>query len=305
VNHSGRLDPQRRVVAILANPVAGRGSRRGSVAGLVRELRDHGLEPVLCRRREHLPALLNASGPDIRCVVAAGGDGTLAEVLNRAPGWPVALLPLGNENLVARHFRIGRSGRKLARSIAAGSLQRLDLARANGRLFSLMAGAGFDAEVVHRVDAGRQGNINQLSYAWPLVDALRSYPFSAIDVEMDETGERLRGAMVFVFNLPRYALGLPIAPQAREDDGLLDLCVFQRPGRWNLARYSLAVLAGLHGKLPDFEHRRVRRVRLSSEQRMPLQTDGDPAGCLPVLIEVVPGALSLVLPERCSGELRP
>jgi diacylglycerol kinase family enzyme len=288
-------------VAILANPVAGRRALLGTVSGLMRELRGQGLKPALCRRREDLPALLQAAGPDVRCVVAAGGDGTLAEVLNRAPGWPVALLPLGNENLVAQQFRVGRSGRKLARSIAAGCLQRLDLAQANGRRYSLMAGVGFDAAVVQRVATSRRGNINQLSYAWPIVDALRSYPFSAIDVAIDETGERLRGAMVFVFNLPSYGLGLPIAPQARADDGWLDLCVFKRPGRWNLARYLLAVLAGLQEKLPDFEHRRVRRVRLSSEQNMPVQTDGDAAGCLPVAIEVVPGALSLVVPECGSA----
>jgi diacylglycerol kinase family enzyme len=251
---------------------------------------------VLCRRREDLSTVLRTADRDLRCVVAAGGDGTLAEVLNRAPGCPVAVLPLGNENLVAKHFAVRRSGTALARAIAAGRLGHLDLARANERLFALMAGAGIDAEVVHRVHASRRGNINQLSYALPILKAVQTYPFPAMDVEIDESGERLRGAMVFVFNLPRYGLGLPIAPQARADDGLLDLCVFQRPGWRNLARYALAVLARNQQALPDFEHRRVRRVRLSAAERVPLQTDGDPAGCLPATIEVVPGALALVLP---------
>jgi diacylglycerol kinase family enzyme len=103
--------------------------------------------------------------------------------------------------------------------------------------------------------------------------------------------------MVFVFNLPQYALDLPIAANARPDDGLLDLCVFERPGLWNLARYLLAVFRGCHGQLPDFQHRLVRRVRLSLAQPMPLQTDGDPAGQLPATIEVVPAGMTLVVPN--------
>jgi len=214
----------------------------------------------------------------------------------------VAVLPLGNENLVARYCGITRSGRQVADMIATGCLHRVDLARANGRLFALMASAGLDAEVVHRVHRRRRGHINHLTYALPLVQALQKYPFPVMDIEIEETGERLRGAMAFVFNLPRYALNLPLAARARPDDGLLDLCVFERPGLWNLARYVLAIFRGRHERLPDYQHRRVRRVRLSQTQPTPLQTDGDPAGCLPAVIEVVPAAMTLVIPKANSSD---
>ena len=295
--HSHLLDNRRRV-PILANPRAGSGRSRRVVEELEVALRARGMIPSVCWQREELDALIaDSTRDDLRCVVAAGGDGTLLEVINRAAGVPATVLPLGNENLVARHCGIARSGRLVAESIAAGKLRRFDLARANGRLFCLMASIGLDADVVHRVHRRRRGHVNRLSYAIPLLQAIQNYRFPTVQVEIEETGERLQGATVFVFNLPEYALGLPIAAGGSAEDGWLDLCVFEKPGVNWLLRYLAAVLTRKHGDLPDFQRRRVRRVHLSSKETAPMQTDGDPAGCLPQIVEVVPGGLPLVVPE--------
>src|SRR5439155_7087077 len=186
-------------------------------------------------------------------------------------------------------------GRLLADAIDAGRVRRFDLACTNSRRFCLMASVGLDAEVVHRVHRRRRGHINRFSYALPLVQALRCYRFPAIDADIEETGERLCGATVLVFNFPEYALGLPIAADGSAEDGLLDLCVFKKAGVPALLRYLAAVVARKLHALPDFQHRRVRSVRLSSNEPAPLQTDGDPAGSLPVTIEVVPRALPVVV----------
>lgn len=289
------LPPTARRVVILANPRAGSSKSHRLVEDLVRALRCHGLMPALCWQLEELTEIAESpQREEVRCVVAAGGDGTLLEVVNRAPGLPAALLPLGNENLVAKHFGLERSGSRLAELIAAGHVRRIDLGRANGRLFCLLASAGFDAEVVRRVHDRRRGHIDRFSYVVPFLQAYQGYRFPAIDVEVLETGERLRGALVFVFNLPEYGLRLPIATDAKPDDGCLNLCVCQRPGRASLLRYLAAVAAGRHRVLPDFQTRLVRRIRLSAAGTVPAQTDGDPAGWLPLAVEVVPQALSLV-----------
>jgi diacylglycerol kinase family enzyme len=242
-----------------------------------------------------LTELVRAQGVALRCVVAAGGDGTFNEVINRAPGVPVSILPLGNENLVAKQFNLGNSAEKLAQAILAGSIRQLDLARARGRYFSLMAGAGIDAEVVHRVHHSRRSHISKRTYALQALWALGSFAYPTIGVENLETGERLQGSTAFVFNLPRYGLNLPIASRARPDDGHLDLWVFERPGLRNLVRYFIAVLRNRHHAMPDVKHRLVKQVRLVAEGHVPLQVDGDPAGALPVEIEVAPGEMQLVI----------
>jgi len=290
------MESAKRRVAILANPRAGTGDSRRLVEQLQGALHGRGFQPILCWEREDLDRLRsNGDIDDLRCVVSAGGDGTLLEVVNRLPGMPVALFPLGNENLVAKFCGLGPSPHKLAEIIETGQLRQVDLARCNERLFSLMTSAGVDAEVVHRVHQRRRGHINKFSYVMPTIQAFSSYAYPAIDVELPETGERLRGAMVFVFNLPRYALNLPLPLYAKPDDGLIDVYVFERPGLWNLGRYLKAILGRKQSRLPDHHHRQGRQVVLSAAGAVPMQTDGDPAGRLPARLEVVPGALTLVV----------
>jgi diacylglycerol kinase family enzyme len=288
-----------RQVVILANPRAGADGSRRQLDGFVLQLSKVGLRPTVCWHRAELAETVTAARADLCCVVAAGGDGTLLEVLNRAPDVPVALLPLGTENLVAGYCRTPRSGQALADSIQAGRWRQMDAARVNERTFCLMASAGFDAAVVHRVHSRRRGHITRLGYALPIIQTLQEYRFPTIDVEVTDTGERLRGSLAFVFNLPCYGLGLPIAREARPDDGLLDLYLFEKPGVFALARYALAVLGGRHQNLPDVVHRRARGFRLSSEEPVPIQIDGDAAGWLPATIEVLPRRLTLLMSAPC------
>jgi diacylglycerol kinase family enzyme len=128
--------------------------------------------------------------------------------------------------------------------------------------------------------------------------------------------EVLEGTTVFLFNLPRYALGLPFAPNASQDDGLLDLVVFRKPGAFQALYYLWRVFRRTHFDHPEVFHRRVRCVRLTARERVPTQIDGDPAGFLApsqvissafepgegsaeqgCTIEVVPGAVDLLVPD--------
>jgi len=292
-----RLDPNLRDVAVLVNPMAGTGPAGDVVAELLSSLRRRDFQPRICVHRTELSELVEQAGSSLRCVVAAGGDGTLAEVLNRARGIPVAILPIGNENLVAGYFKQERSGQRLAATIAEGRLRWIDLARANGRIFALLASAGIDADVVHRVHRQRRGHINRLTWVSPVLHALAFYGYPSIEVEILDTGERLSGKEVMVFNLPRYAGHFPIVPNAQPDDGLLDLCVFERGGWRNLLRYMYGMIRRWHARIPDLHQRQVRSVRLWAEDPgAPLQIDGDPGSRLPVTIEVAPSGLPLVVP---------
>src|SRR5262249_6821570 len=130
---ANRLSPRGQRVAILANPRSGSGKSRRLVEALAGALRARGLPPVTCWEREALSELVHAGIEDWRCIVAAGGDGTVQEVVNRAPGVPVAILPLGNENLVARYCGLRRSPQRLADAIVAGRTRSFDLARIGER----------------------------------------------------------------------------------------------------------------------------------------------------------------------------
>lgn len=287
-------------VAIQRNPTSGTGARRGVLLELVRELKRRGLTPRLFANRERLQQRLFEPGAreHLVCIVAAGGDGTIGDVVNRFPGLPLATLPLGTENLFAKHLGILPSGRQVAELIASGSRQRLDLGQLNGKRFTLMASCGFDAEVVRRTHANRRGHIRKWHYLPPIWAATRHFAHPALRVFVDDESQPRIASLLMAVNLPAYAMGIPFAPQASGSDGRLDLCLFERGSTLQLLRYLGHVWAGRHCSLPDVACLRVSRVRVESEGAAPWQMDGDPAGFAPVTLEVLPTALEVFAPSN-------
>jgi diacylglycerol kinase (ATP) len=146
-------------VAIQRNPVSGAGAKRAEILALCKQLRRLGIRLRVFSRRERLAERLGR--PDGRngliCLVAAGGDGTVGDLINRFPDLPLTILPLGTENLLARHLGIPCNGQFVAEVIAQGITRRIDIGLLNGKRFTLMVSAGFDADVVHRTHGRRQG----------------------------------------------------------------------------------------------------------------------------------------------------
>ena len=294
-----------RDVLIAVNPHAGSGNRRAAVDALRSELERQSFHvaafPEIERLASEAVGLL-ADGR-LRAVVAAGGDGTLRLVAERMPpGTPLVILPLGTENLLARYLELPADGAQIAQVIAEGRACRFDAGEANGRLFSLMAGCGFDADVVRRLHDGRRGNIQHLSYAKPILDAIRSYKYPELRVRYapaedasDELTAEIAARWVFVVNLPRYARGLSFAPGASGADGLLDVCTFKEGSLWYGLMYLSGVMLGQHESMQDFTRVKTRRLRIESAGSARYQLDGDPGGELPVEIRVLPGRLTLLV----------
>ncbi len=316
-----RHGAERLWVGIAANAYSGRGRGRGRVERLREALVARGLDVRVGWTLEEHARLVEEARHDrsCRCLVAAGGDGTVAALINARPGVPVTVLPAGTENLFARHFGIRSNPEALAGTILAGQTERIDLGRAGNRLFSLMAGIGFDADVVSRhhtarVRGGRLRTTHRAAYVEPVLRSSFCYRFPELTVtaEGPEGGpaETIVGTTAFLFNLPRYALNLPFAPKARGDDGLLDLVVFRDPGPLRALRYLWLVFRGLHLRCPGVTHRQVRRVAIVSTEDVPVQLDGDPggtvlaAGSQPWTVEAVPGSLDVLVPPAHASTHR-
>jgi len=286
-----------RLVVIQVNRKAGTGRRHANVRALISRLRTHGFRVRPFSKPDRLDQFLAEIALRPWCIVAGGGDGTVGSILNRFPDIPVAILPAGTENLLAKYLRVPVSGREIADVIAAGHVRRLDLGIASGHRFTLMASAGFDADVVHRLDAVRTGSISKFTYVQPILASLRNYRHPPLRVVVDGFGEALPARLVLVFNLPAYARGLPVASGARGDDGVLDLRVFERGSGFQMIRYCYKVAIGSHEALSDVRVIRARQVRIESDEPVPLQLDGDPAGTTPVDISVEAGAAQFLVPQ--------
>jgi diacylglycerol kinase family enzyme len=166
-----------------------------------------------------------------------------------------------------------------------------------------MASCGLDADVIYRLEQGRRGHISHLSYVKPIVAAFRNYgyPPLRLHVTAESSAEPIVARWMFLFNMPCYARGLPFTPGATGDDGLFDLCAFERGSFWNGMRYLLAVLRGTHGGLPDCTLRSVSGLRIEADESVPFQLDGDFGGYLPLEISLLPGRLTLLVPAAWPG----
>ena len=289
-----------KLVPILANPYSGSGPNRRHVDDLVEGLRDLGFESRVVWDHHERAELLSDPLCDemCHCLVTAGGDGSLADVINEMPmGLPIAVLPLGNENLFARQFGFTREGKKTAQAIARGNTLTIDVGAAGDRLFTLMASVGFDGEVVRHVDRWRSNReavrrVNRWSYLPRILAAVREYDYPPITLEAD--GQRVTASHVFAFNLPQYGMGLGIAKGADAEDGLLDWVAFEKPGLLNLGTYAMSVYLKRHEKRKDVLHGRAKHIRITAEATVPTQADGDPAGATPIDITIRPKALRVV-----------
>jgi diacylglycerol kinase family enzyme len=292
------------MIVVAANPFSGAGPNRRRVDALVAALGALGAAPrVVWSAAERAAVFADAAAMrGCRAVIAAGGDGTVAQIVNELPpGLPLAVLPLGNENLVARALRFGREPMALARAVVRCRTRALDLGRATAdgrtRLFALMLSVGFDAAVVHRVAAWREADdglrrIRRWSYVGPIAASALGYAHTALRVSAEALSTEAAHCMIA--NIPAYPLGIALTPDAAPDDGRLDWVVLERRGMLPLAGYCWAALRGRHLRRRDVRAGQATRLTLTAAAPAPVQLDGDPWGTTPVTVEVVPRALTVI-----------
>lgn len=246
----------------------------------------------------HAAAIARALPRDTPAVLVAGGDGTLREAAEGLLGRsiPLAGLPTGTENILARElgWRCGSSA--AVNTLLHGRVRRIDAGSAAGRIFLVVAGVGFDAEVVGRVSRRRGRHISYLNYGWPLWRTFWEHRYPDLQVAVDGRMVFEGRGLVIAGNVARYGIGLRILERADPADGLLDVCVFPCSHSGKLLAHAAWTLLRRHVRCGGAVYAQGRRLQLRSSSRVPVELDGDVAGWLPVDLEIHPQAL-LVLQD--------
>jgi len=231
-------------------------------------------------------------------VIAAGGDGTIAEVASGIAGSDASLgvLPLGTANVLAWEMGLAMRPEDAAGRLARGRMVELrpGLARfADGRarLFVQMLGAGFDAAVVRDLDTAVKRRIGKAAYVLETLRQLRRYDFAPITVSMDGEVHVATSAIITKGRL--YAGRYSLAPEARQGEPGFHVALFTARGWLSTAALGAALPMNLLPRMPGVRLLRASQVELSGAG-VPVQADGDAAGTLGMTVADMPGPLRFV-----------
>ena len=231
-------------------------------------------------------------------IVAAGGDGTVTQVANGLAGSKATLgvLPMGSVNVFA--MELGLPLHNLQRCweiIEDTSVRLVDLPSANGKYFVQLGGVGLDAQVVKETSLAFKRSFGPLSYLISAAQIAARQP-PKLFIESDHTSVE-EGSFVLVGNGRLYGGPFPFFKQATIDDGLFDVVVFKRLGYLEIIRYLQDVVFSSDIKAPEIEYFQTRRLRIKSEQDVPLELDGELAGSCPVDFRIREKGLRVLAPR--------
>src|SRR5438132_2060290 len=234
-------------------------------------------------------------------IVAAGGDGTINEVVNGLAGTNamLGLLPIGTMNVFATELGLPVHDLELCWDIIrADGTRAVDLPKANQKFFVQLAGVGLDAQVVKETSGQLKRNFGPLSY---LISAaqIAARPPPRLFIQSDDASIE-EGSFVLVGNGRLYGGPFPFFKHALIDDGLLDVIVFKRLGYLEIIKYLQDVVFSSDIRVPEIEYFQTRGLRITSEQDVPLELDGELAGNCPVDFQIRKRALGVLVPLPAS-----
>jgi YegS/Rv2252/BmrU family lipid kinase len=293
-------------VFLIVNPTAGQGRAARALPTMARCLREGGATCEVfetTRPGEAQTQARQAAREGYDAVVAAGGDGTIHEVLNGVVGSSSALgvIPVGTENIFGKEFNLPFNVAAACRLIRRQTAQTLDvgLCRAANteRYFLLMAGLGFDAQVVRDVSLAFKQRLKSLAFFLTGCATFARYQPMSVTITTEDRTLTANAWEVLISNAKHFGWRVRISPTVSMDDGLFDVCVFAQPHRWDFAAEALGSLARRLVGGSGVVQFQARRVTVQSAAPLPAQFDGEAIDtrATEVTFEVLPRAVRVIV----------
>jgi YegS/Rv2252/BmrU family lipid kinase len=309
-------------ICFIINPKAGPTTFQRQIEKATSHLlkRGHEIAVVETQKKGDATELARQAAQDRFDVgVAVGGDGTVNEVCNGLVNTETALavLPAGTANVYAADVKIPiwnplnpEAIRKGAEIIVKGRQRRIDLGRVrledgSSRYFLMWCGVGLDAAISQaKVSVGK--NARPLGYAaWAISSVMVTYDFigTRATIETDDGTLHERILMAVISNGQLYGRMWRLAPEAKMDDGLLDVGILAGQ-RWpEVLKHFVGATFGRHIKAPNFHLHRTQHLFLSAREALPVHVDAETVGMTPIEVDVAPLALKIIVPPNAPPRL--
>jgi YegS/Rv2252/BmrU family lipid kinase len=236
----------------------------------------------------------------VNLVIAAGGDGTINEIIQGLAGSETALgvLPGGTVNVWARELGIPLDDTGARNVLVHGQTRRIDLGCVNGRYFLLMVGIGFDGVVTQAVEGKPLKRLGILGYTLAVLWFGPGYRGFPVVAQIDRYVVKTRALQIFVGNTQLYAGAVKFTWQAKCDDGLLDLCIVRKRNLWGRLVVAKDFILRRSRRRLWVRYDTFRTLKIETPEPIPYQIDGEAGGFTPVEFNIAPSALKVIVPQK-------
>ena len=291
---------------LIINPTSGPADKPDLLTEIVDALKNQGLEAELCTTTpdedgEGLAAEAAKAGAEL--VIVAGGDGTIEAVARGLMHTQTVLgiIPLGTRNNIAASLDIPSDLSQAIQTIIEGERGRFDMGKANNHYFVEVVGVGLEATLFPCGDEVKEGIKKNYWAAFKSV-------FSGIQTFLqfkqhrlvlrfdDKRMHRLRTLQVNICNSPRYGVQFALAPDAKMNDGKLDVVYIDNPSKWDHLRHFFKAMRGERLPHERLNMHRAAKIEIRSRPPLEVHADGQYLGVTPITVEVIPEALWICVP---------
>ena len=284
---------------LLVNPSAGGGRTRKLLPEVEGALAAHGLEHrvVLTRSLEHARQEALAATGSGETPVVMSGDGLIGQIGGALAGSDTVMgvIPGGRGNDLARVLGIPTEPEAAVKVLEAGETRVIDVGEANGERFLCVASCGFDSDA-NRIANEAKLIKGRLVYAYAALRALAAWKPARFEITLDGEGREFRGYSVAAANSKAFGGGMFVAPDARLDDGELDVVTVGDVPRFRYLRRLPQVFDGSHVDNEEVTVDRAAEVRIQADRPFAVYADGEHLTDLPATLRVLAGALRVIAP---------
>jgi YegS/Rv2252/BmrU family lipid kinase len=291
---------------LIVNPTSGPAENPELLTDLVDALQTQGIQAELCTTTpdedgEGLAAAAAKAGAKL--VIVAGGDGTIEAVARGLVHTQsvLGIIPLGTRNNLAASLNIPSDLTQAIQTLVEGERDRFDMGKANNYYFMEVVGVGLEASLFPCGDEVKEGiKKNYLVALKSIFSGVKTFlqfrPHRLVLRFDGRRMRRLRTLQVNICNSPRYGVEFALAPEAKMNDGQLDVIYIDNPSKWDHLRQFFTAMQGErlpHERLKTY---RASKIEVRSYPPLDVHADGECLGTTPVTIEVIPRALWICVP---------
>ena len=287
---------------IILNPSAGRGRAQRAISEIQTWVKQVGWNTqfMFTERSGHATQLATTA-PDCDVLIAAGGDGTLREVLNgamrRKGNLPaLGVLPVGTGNDFARCAGIGLNLQSAFNVLTERHTEKIDICIAGDKFWINVAGMGFDAVVANRINQGFRFTTGTAAYILAVISELRRFEPIRLKIKTEEESLETLAVLCAVANCQSYGGGMRIAPNANVNDGKLEVVLVGEMSKSEFLRQFPKVFKGAHLGHPKVQNWQTESIEVIGPNVTPVLMDGELTAPGGFRTRVLPKAISFVMP---------